>query len=93
MITMLPFFGLTFVLLALVAVWLATRRARKREEQWLREAKEQTAKHLQELETAIEEWLLMLDLPSLAKQKKLREAVRQLRTLLIEKLLQQRILY
>lgn len=86
------FYFLVVLTLLLSAIWLDTCRLAKKEDQWLQEVKEQTATHLQELDTAIDDWLAMLELPALEEQTKRQEVARRLRTVLIEKLLRQRVL-
>ena len=47
--------------------------------------------HWTELDTALEEWMAMLGLPQLAVETRRKEAARQLHTVLIEKLMLQRL--
>ena len=58
----------------------------------MQELRGQAATHLQELDTAIDDWLAMLELPALEEQTKRKEVATQLRTVLIEKLMLQRVL-
>ena len=60
---------------------------RKRQALQEREWQEQRCRHLQELEEVILEWLVMLGLPQLEEKTKRLAAARQLRTVLIVKLL------
>lgn len=73
------------------AIWLATYRKAKTVKQQQQELKEQTATRLIALDTALEEWLMMLGLPQLEKETQRKEAAIRLRTVLIEKLLIQRV--
>lgn len=84
---------LLIILLGLssAAIWLAVRRITKLEDRLQQEWREQTTKHLQELDTALEEWLGELKLPQLEGETQRKAVAHQLRTVLIEKLLRQRI--
>jgi len=89
---MTAFFLIILLALSLAAIWLAASKLdmmeRRQQQEWI----EQTAMHLQELDTALEEWLEALKLPQLEEETQRKEAARRLRTVLIEKLLRQRIL-
>lgn len=80
-------FLLVLGLVLLVAIWSSTRRESKQMTQLRQEWRELEAKHLQALDTAIEEWLVMLELPALEEQTKRQAAAHQLRIVLFEKLL------
>jgi hypothetical protein len=78
-------------LLSLFAIWLAKNTDPMTEAQLKQAMLEQRTRRFQELDTAIALWLATLELPALAEETKLQEASRQLRTVLIEKLLLQRV--
>jgi len=86
-------FSLVLLLLGATATWTAIRKLKAWERQQMQEAKERIARDLIELDTSIAEWLVMLELPALAEETRRLEAARQLRTVLIGKLLRQRIPY
>jgi hypothetical protein len=84
-------FVVTLPTLFAAAIWLATYTKAKTAEQLQQELKEQTAMRLIALDTALEEWLVMLGLPQLEKETQRKEVAIRLRTVLIEKLLIQRV--
>ena len=84
--------SLALLLLAMFAILSAIRKRKEMESQQMQEAKARIANDLEILDTAIADWLVMLELPALVEQTKRLEAARRLRTVLIEKLLQKRIL-
>lgn len=88
----LTLFFLALLLLVSTAIWIEIRKAREKEHQQMQETEERAAKDSEGLDTAIGEWLATLEPPALAKQTKRLGAARRLRTVLIGKLLRQRIL-
>lgn len=78
------------LVLCAAVFFYAMQRLDKREQKSLLLLSEQQTKPLEELDTAIVEWLLILKLPQLEEKTKREEAARQLSTLLIEKLMRRR---
>ena len=80
---------LELVLCAAVLFYVIQRLDKKYQNSQLL-LREQQTKPLEDLDTAIAEWLLILKLPQLEEQTKREAAARQLSTLLIEKLMLRR---
>ena len=85
-------FFLILLLLGLIVILIAIRKEKKTEDLQMLAARARITNDLEELDTAIADWLEMLELPGLAEETKRLEAASRLRIVLIEKLLQQRIL-
>jgi hypothetical protein len=83
------------ILIILISAWLgifyAIRKQDKLLENYIKQQQmAQETKRLEELDTALAQWLLMLELPQLEEETKRQEAACQLSTLLIGKLMLRR---
>ena len=78
---------LALVVLLVAASVIIGRRADKQIDQLTEALQEQKCMRLIEMDEAIADWLVMLELPQLAEKKKRLEVARQLSTVLIGKLL------
>lgn len=85
MVTLLSL--LTLFLLAIFAIGIAFYMQEKQSHQIEQDYKEQYLANSLKLEEALEDWLVMLELPQFEDQKKRKEAASRLSIVLIERLL------
>jgi len=78
---------LTLFLLAIFAIGIAFYMQEKQSHQIEQDYKEQYLANSLKLEEALEDWLVMLELPQFEDQKKRKEAASRLSIVLIERLL------
>lgn len=81
------FFCGAALVLAAAAVYLARHRRDRRQSKWQQEQQERDEARCQAIEEGLRNWLAMLELPTLAEQRKLQAAARQLRIVLVEQLM------
>ena len=75
---------------AALFAWLACRapsKPTKRQEQWEQAQQERDKARCADIEEGVREWLTMLKLPELEEKTKLEAAGRQLRIVLVERLM------
>lgn len=83
-------FTLLAVLVLGLFAWWICKEAKKLKQIQLEMEQRQQARdkaRIAKIEEGLREWLVMLELPQVADQKKLQEATRQLRIVLVEQLL------
>lgn len=76
--------------LCALGIFFVIHREEQKTERLLEQKPEQQPSPIVALDTALEDWLSMLELPQLECQKRRQEVARQLSTLLIEKLMLRR---
>ena len=79
-------------LLVAIAVFYAQSKSQQRKQKSMEQERLKQAKQdLQALDVALSDWFDLLQLPQLAEETKRQEVAHQLRTVLIEKLMRQKV--
>ena len=79
-------------LLVAIAVFYAQSKSQQRKKKSMEQERLKQAKQdLQALDVALSDWFDLLQLPQLAEETKRQEVAHQLRTVLIEKLMRQKV--
>ena len=75
------------ILVAAILVKVLSMRAMMQEVKTLAPQSERDKARIEQIEAGIRDWLMLLELPQLEDKMKLQEAARQLRIVLVEKLM------